>query len=233
MRLLDDENLERSGVVANCRMNRERDLVGTNGYGKELGFNPLEFLNEKLGHQVRVAWLDVCCGSGKALIQAAEQVHADGLSARVGILGVDLVGMFHALNPGLDCLRLVESSLRSWCPHHPFDLITCVHGLHYIGDKLGMIAQAASWLTPDGGFVANLDLINLKLADGQPAGRRVTTDLRGCGLEYDRRRRLVLCRGRKTIDLPYRYVGADDRAGPNYTGQSAVDSYYEASMVAS
>ena len=27
--------------------------------------------------------------------------------------------------------------------------------------------------------------------------------------------------------MPYRYLGADDRAGPNYTGQPAVDSYSE------
>jgi hypothetical protein len=25
----------------------------------------------------------------------------------------------------------------------------------------------------------------------------------------------------------YHYVGADNQAGPNYTGQPAVDSYYE------
>jgi len=30
-----------------------------------------------------------------------------------------------------------------------------------------------------------------------------------------------------TITLPYGYLGADDQAGPNYTGQAAVDSYYE------
>ena len=29
------------------------------------------------------------------------------------------------------------------------------------------------------------------------------------------------------MNLPYRYLGADDQAGPNYTGQPAVDSYYE------
>ena len=46
-------------------------------------------------------------------------------------------------------------------------------------------------------------------------------------MEYDRRKRRVVCRGRKAVDLPYRYLGADDRAGPNYTGQSAVGSYYE------
>jgi hypothetical protein len=40
MRFLSDDQLERSGVVANCRMNRERDLTGSNGYDRELGFNP-------------------------------------------------------------------------------------------------------------------------------------------------------------------------------------------------
>ena len=47
MDLLTDDELERSAVVANCRMNRERDLVGSNGYDRELGFDPLEFLEER------------------------------------------------------------------------------------------------------------------------------------------------------------------------------------------
>jgi hypothetical protein len=75
--------------------------------------------------------------------------------------------------------------------------------------------------------VANLDLANLRLADGRAAGRKVTSGLRRAGLEYDRRRRLVACRGRRVVESPYRYRGADDRAGPNYTGQPAADSYYE------
>ena len=58
-------------------------------------------------------------------------------------------------------------------------------------------------------------------------GRRIAADLRRASLEYDRRRRLVVCQGRWTVEVPYRYLGADDRAGPNYTGQPAVDSYYE------
>ena len=141
-------------------------------------------------------------------------------------MGVDLVGMFHRPGPGL---RACGWSRR---PEHlasdrPFDLITCVHGLHYVGDKLGLIARAASWLAEDGLFVASLDLLNLKFADGRPSGRRMVADLRRAGLEYDRRGRLVTCRGRRIIDLHYRYLGADDRAGPNYTGQPAVDSYYE------
>ncbi len=71
MNLLTDDILERSAVVANCRMNRERDLLGSNGYDRELGFNPLDFLREKLAHQDQADWLDLCCGTGKALIQAA------------------------------------------------------------------------------------------------------------------------------------------------------------------
>jgi hypothetical protein len=116
--------------------------------------------------------------------------------------------------------------LTSWRPDRPFDLITCVHGLHYVGDKLGAIARAASWLAEDGLFAANLDLANLRPSDGR-GGRRFASVLRDRGLEYDRRRRRISCRGRKAMSLPFRYLGADDTAGPNYTGQPAVDSYYE------
>jgi SAM-dependent methyltransferase len=225
MGLLGDAELERSSIVANCRMNRERDLAGSNGYDRELGFNPLDFLRGRPTDGREMAWLDLCCGTGRALIHAAGLVQAEGLD--VEIVGVDLVGMFHRAAPGLTCLRLVEASLSTWRPWRRFDLITCVHGLHYVGDKLGLVARAATWLAEDGLFVANLDLHNLKLADGQPAGRRVAADLRRSGLEYDRRRRRIVCRGRKVVDLPYVYVGAGDRTGPNYTGQPAVDSYYE------
>ena len=225
MRLLGNEALERSAVVANCRMNRERDLLGSNGYDRELGFNPLDLLKERTATGHPAAWLDLCCGTGKALIQAARILGAEGMD--IEIVGVDLVGMFAPTDSSLSCLRLVEAPLSIWRPEHRFDLITCVHGLHYVGDKLGLVARAASWLVEDGLFVANLDLHNLKFDDGELAGRRVVLDLRRSGLEYDRRRRRVICRGRKVVDVPYRYLGADDRTGPNYTGQPAVDSYYE------
>jgi SAM-dependent methyltransferase len=169
--------------------------------------------------------LDLGCGTGKALIQAARILGAEGMD--IEIVGVDLVGMFALTDSSLSCLRLVGAPLSIWRPERRFDLITCVHGLHYVGDKLELVARAASWLTDDGLFVANLDLHNLKFADGRPAGRRVTVYLRRSDLEYDRRRRLIIRRGRKVVDMPYRYLGADDRAGPNYTGQPAVDSYYE------
>lgn len=205
-------------------MNRERGLLGSNGYDRELGFDPLDVLGKPSGEGRSAAWLDLCCGSGKALIEAARIVHDESLD--VELVGVDLAGMFRRIDPGLNRLRLVEASLGDWRPDRSFDLITCVHGLHYIGAKLGLIARAASWLACDGLFAASLDLRNVKIAGGESTARRLADDLRRSGLGYDRRRRLVVCRGRKVVDLPYRYLGADDQAGPNYTGQPAVDSYY-------
>ena len=158
MKLMGDDELERSAVVANCRMNRERNLLGSNGYDRELGFNPLDFLKERITTTHPVTWLDLCCGTGRALSQAARQIHSEGLTSQIEIVGVDLVGMFDQTNSSPSCLRLVEASLSTWSPDRHFDLITCVHGLHYIGDKLGLIARAASWLAEDGLFVANLDL---------------------------------------------------------------------------
>ncbi|MEW4568367.1 methyltransferase domain-containing protein [Tautonia sp. JC769] len=231
MDLLADEDLERSAVVANCRMNRERNLAGSNGYDRELGLDPLGFLKSVEGQRGGAAWLDLCCGSGTALIQAAERLRDEGIGDRISMLGVDLVGMFRPIPEGFPALRLIEASVRRWEPDRTFDLITCVHGLHYVGDKLGLIGRAASWLSEDGLFLASLDLANIKLSDDHIAGRRVATDLRRAGLDYDRRRRLVACRGRRDIAVPYRYLGADDRAGPNVTGQPAVDSHYEPAQV--
>jgi len=170
MEFLSDDVLEQSGVVANSRMNRERTLIGSNGYSKEVGFNPLDLLKETVASAGQAHWLDLCCGSGKALIEAARIVHSEGIDSRIEILGVDLVGMFSDSGSEQKCLRLVEASLTAWQPGRTFDLVTCVHGLHYIGDKLGLIARAASWLTSNGQFAANLDLNNLRLQDGRSAG---------------------------------------------------------------
>lgn len=227
MRLLTDDVLERSGVVANCRMNRERTLVGSNGYSRDLGFNPLDVLMKRLACQEHVRWLDLCCGSGRALIEAAQIIHQDGLETKVEIVGVDLVKVFFPRPAELKCLTLEEASLNRWSSSTYFDLITCVHGLHYIGDKLRLISSAMKWLTDDGRFVANLDVNNFKSIDGRSAARCVATQFREHGLEYNARKKLVSCERRKLVAFPLQYLGADDTAGPNYTGQPAVDSYYE------
>ena len=113
-----------------------------------------------------------------------------------------------------------------WQPDCSFDLITSVHGLHYVGDKLTLISKAVSWLKPQGVFLANLDSNNLKLSNGKIAGRKIIHDLRQAGIEFVSAQRLLVCRGRKEFKPSLEYLGADDSAGPNYTGQAAVDSYY-------
>src|SRR6187549_1338222 len=114
MEYLSDEILERSSVVANCCMNRERNLTGPNGYTRELGTNPLDLLRARIPSAAPVRWLDLCCGSGMALVEAAQIVVDEGLVAQVQILGVDLVGRFFHASSQLTCLSLVEASLSTW-----------------------------------------------------------------------------------------------------------------------
>jgi SAM-dependent methyltransferase len=195
--VLGDEELTRSWVVANNAMNRERGLDGVNSYARELGFHPLAALPEG------GSWLDLCCGSGRALTEAAQR------DPSLTLVGVDLIDA----GP-----TFITASLATWQPDRRFDLITCVHGLHYIGDKLGLLSRIFSWLAPGGRFAGHLDLGNIKTPN--------RFSLRRFGIDYDRRRHLVTCHGPREIVFPYDYAGADDRAGPNYTGQDAVDSYY-------
>ncbi|TCO55023.1 class I SAM-dependent methyltransferase [Actinocrispum wychmicini] len=155
-------------------------------------------------------WLDLCCGSGRALLDAASV-----LDTR--ITGVDLVDFF--AGPAPATVELVAAPVGTWRPARAYDLITCVHGLHYVGDKLGLLARAASWLTPDGLFVANFDVSSVKAPN-------VTKALRLAGFHYNARTRRIRLDGHAAVDLPFDYLGADDSAGPNYTGQPAVDSYY-------
>jgi SAM-dependent methyltransferase len=228
--LLDDAALEMSAVVANCAMNRERQLAGVNSYARELGFDPLAVVLARAGGGGRAqggaaAWLDLCCGSGRALIQAARQVREAGLAGRVDLTGVDLVDAFDAAPGSVRGLELVCAPVAAWEPGRSFDLITCVHGLHYVGDKLALLTRAAGWLTPAGRLAADLDLSAIRVG-GPATTRRLRSRLRAAGFAYSARRRQITCAGRREVRLPYAYLGADDSAGPGYTGQPAVISYY-------
>jgi len=207
--LLDDFALSGSPVVANNAMNRERGLIGVNSYEREVGLDPLSRLVDG------DAWLDLCCGSGRALFEAA----ADPRAVGVTITGVDLVDFFAAAvrPPGLE---LIVANVSTWRPGRRYDLITCVHGLHYVGDRLGLLARAASWLTPTGLLVADFD-------PEQVAGAADLVDaLRRRGFAYDARAHRVTLHGGRDVVFPYRYLGADDTAGPNHTGQPAVRAHY-------
>jgi SAM-dependent methyltransferase len=223
MQLLDDMLLEQSSIVANCRMNRERNLCGSNGYSRDLRLNPMDFLQDAVAENGAARWLDLCCGTGTALVEAGRLIDSKNLA--VEVIGVDLVGLF--ISSSSKRVTLIQASLSDWQPTGTFDLITCVHGLHYIGDKLRLVSRARSWLTETGRFVANLDMANLKLPGRRSSSRLFASELRAAGFHYSFRQKLLQADGGRELALPFRYLGADDQAGPNYTGQPAVDSYYE------
>ena len=223
MQLKDDDELLASPVVANCRMNRERELVGTNSYTRDLGLNPVEFLLARLGDQPMVRWLDLCCGRGLALLDAAAQL--SHVSDRVQIVGVDLVDTFE--RPKTQNLEFIESAIENWQPVGQFDLITCVHGLHYVADKIAAVSRAASWLTKTGTFVSHLDPKNLKHERYRDFSRVVTRHLKQFGVLLDSRRKVVSLKGQADVPTRWKWIGGDDEAGPNYTGQPAVNSWYE------
>lgn len=93
-KLLDDAALEFSSVVAHRFMNRERVLRGGNGYAREIGFDAFDFLAGRVAARGRAGWLDLCCGSGRALIDAAQLSRERELDDRIAIRGVDLVDHF-------------------------------------------------------------------------------------------------------------------------------------------
>jgi SAM-dependent methyltransferase len=221
--VIDDEKLAASSVVANCSMNRDRGLTGRDGYSRVLGVDLLDVLVCGLPGPVR--WLDLCCGRGNALLEAMSLLRARGMADRVRITGVDLVTHFADAPPPE--VRFVTAPVTEWRPEHRFDLITCVHGMHYVGDKLGVLEATASWLTADGTLVANFDATSVRSAGGDPLGRPLAKALREAGFDYDGRTRRIRRHGHADVRLPFHYLGADDTAGPNYTGQPAAHSHYD------
>ena len=90
MELIGEDALDNSPVVANCRMNREREITGTNSYTRDLHFDILAYLSERIREGREVAWLDLCCGSAPAIAQAARRLGEEhGEHAPVRIDGVD------------------------------------------------------------------------------------------------------------------------------------------------
>jgi len=230
-KLINREKLLKSGVVANNRMNRGRGCLGKNSYQKDLSFDAVEFLKERLTTRKSAAWLDIACGEGRALIEAAKILtafeQAENFPLDLQITGIDLAGMFSEFSSNPNFLRLLETPVEDFETPEKFDLITCVHGLHYIGDKLSVIQKAAGWLKKDGVFLANLELSNLKLAENRQANRFFSAFLRKQNFRVDTGKKLIGLEGGRKFEVPFKYLGADDRAGANSTGQPAVDSYYE------
>lgn len=226
MQLLTEEQLIWSPVVANNRMNRKRQASGVNSYEQDLSFMPEVYLNRCLEQQGYVKWLDLCCGEGNALLQYAKAVTAEGRADCVTLTGIDLVDQFQPIPPFMHCLQFKTGSLVNWAYEEQYDLITCVHGFHYIGDKLKALANSLRAISNTGTMIANLDINSIKIA-GDNSEQYLKKVFRENDMAYNARKKVLQCTGPRNIDFGLVYKGANDKAGPNYTGQDAVDSYYQ------
>ncbi|MBC9912573.1 class I SAM-dependent methyltransferase [Chitinophaga varians] len=225
MKLLSSSALLWSPVVANNRMNRKRQASGINSYEKELHLKPENWLNGRLQQHGQATWLDLCCGEGNALLQYAREAAVNHQQENIRLKGIDLVDQFQLIPPDIHCLQFETRSLDNWTSDEQYDLVTCVHGLHYVGDKLHVLAAILKAIKSDGIFLANLDLKSIRIAD-DPQHQYLKKVFAGHNISYDGRRRIIRCEGPRDVSFEVKYQGADDQAGPNYTGQEAVDAYY-------
>jgi SAM-dependent methyltransferase len=227
MELLSKDYLERSPIVANNRMNRDRNAVGVNSYERDIWLSPIEYLADVSHQKSSISWLDICCGRAKALIQTAQHLERQFPNKHYHLTGIDLVDMCDPIPTGVQAVSIITESFFNFNATQKFDLITCVHGLHYLGDKLAAIQKACSLLTPDGLFVANLDILNIKSQTKKDFHKDIAKWLQSNGILYNKKRHLITVNGGRSVTIPFKYIGADDQAGPNYTGQEVVDSHYE------
>ncbi|TND07904.1 MAG: hypothetical protein FD123_2712 [Bacteroidetes bacterium] len=225
MPLLSENQLNWSAVVANSRMNRERNASGVNSYEQEFKFKPEEFLEQQIQRSGFVSWLDLCCGQGNALIQSAEFLAGKELQHKARLKGIDLLDAFRKRDDRLTCLDFEPVPLAGWKPDRKYDLITCVHGLHYIGDKLRIIETALTALAEDGLFIANLDLQNIRI-NGKDASVFLKKQFAAHGIDYHTRSKIIRRKSTLVVELGLKFLGSDDTTGPNYTGQEAVTSHY-------
>jgi 2-polyprenyl-3-methyl-5-hydroxy-6-metoxy-1,4-benzoquinol methylase len=226
MKLLSENELVWSWVVANSKMNRKRNASGVNSYEKELKIKPGVFLEEYIRQFGNVTWLDICCGEGKALIQAAEYLATKGLQDKATLKGIDLVAAFQPIPPSITCVDLDVKSIVDWDSTEQYDLITSVHGIHYIGDKLKVLSAILGRLSEEGLFIANLDLNNIHFINGD-ADKHLKNIFKQNNVQYNSRTRLITCKGPRHLEFNVTYKGANDEVGPNYTGQDSVCSVYE------
>ena len=224
--MLNPDDLLSSSVVANAIMNRGRGFSGVNSYGRELRFDIGAFLERRVRERGEAVWLDACCGQGRALLEAGRQFAGTDWGSGVRIAGVDLVGMFEAGDA--PNVRLIAGNVAAFKPDAPVDLITCVHGLHCLGDKLGFLESAYAMLEAGGMFLGSLDSQNVR--GGESRGlvwRQATAFARRSGVAPDLKSHVLrLDRSEARLDFGLSYAGATVSEKPNYSGITVVDSWY-------
>jgi SAM-dependent methyltransferase len=224
--MLNPNELLASSVVANATMNRGRGFFGVNSYQRELHFDISQFLADRVRTQGQAVWYDACCGQGRALIEADREFAATEWGRKVRIIGADLVEMF--VPNDAPNVQLIAANAVDFAPDCPADLITCVHGLHYLGDKLGFLQNVHVHRAPGGLFLGHLDSNNVReTGSEQPLWSRLSRQARNTGVSLQFKNHLLsLERTESLLKFAAVYVGATISPEPNYTGITVIDSWY-------
>ena len=90
--------------------------------------------------------------------QYAIELSDKGLQNLAVLKGIELVDEFSLIPSFVHCLQFKAKSLADWIPDGSYDWITCVHGLHYVGDKIKILTKMFSTIAAEGMLIANLDL---------------------------------------------------------------------------
>jgi SAM-dependent methyltransferase len=222
--MLTDRELLASSVVANSTMNRGRGLEGVNSYERELRFDILNFLEERVKLRGRAVWYDACCGEGRALNSAAERLIDGGWGSKVRLLGLDLIGSSVDV-PGVE---IAQGDVVTHRWDEPIDLVTCVHGLHYLGDKLGFIENAYSMLADGGLLMGHLDASNIRCEAGTGmTWLGLLRQARRAGVEIKvEQHRLSVRKSAVALRYNVEFRGGVVSERPNYTGITVIDSWY-------
>lgn len=224
--MLQADELLASPIVANSTMNRGRGFSGVNSYERDLRFSITGFLAERMQGRGSALWYDACCGEGRALVEAGRQFDAVGWGGQTQIVGVDLVNMFTPNDA--PHVTLLASDVTAFTLEHPADLITCVHGLHYLGDKLGFLQHAYSLLAPGGLLLGHLDASNVRAEDSKVSvWRQAARYAANRGVKLGLKSHLLrIQRTDAILDFGVAYQGATVSEKPNYTGITVIDSWY-------
>lgn len=226
MTMLRPDELLSSPVVANATMNRGRGLGGVNSYERDLRASPADFLAARVQQRGHALWYDACCGQGRALVEAATRFQATDRGRAARIVGVDLIDMFAPARP--PGLTLIAADVAAFRLEQPADLVTCVHGLHYLGDKLGFLESAYAMLAPGGLLLAHLDPDNVRaLGSGASAWRQASRRAAKGGVPLGFKGHVL--RIQKTdapLSFGLAFRGATVSERPNYTGITVIDSWY-------
>lgn len=226
--LLNDEALLASETVTNGAMNRGRALTGVNSYERELRMDIGAFLARRVEERGQALWYDACCGEGRALREAIALWADQSWASRVQILGVDLWDGFVPVSAS-GSVRFVAADVTTFDPDTEADLVTCVHGIHYLGDKLAFLERCYACLAPGGVFVGHLDSDSLRFAP-DPAVSTWANLLRrtrsgGAAAEY-RKHVLRIEKNAATLRFGMLYAGASIAERPNFSGMIGIDSWY-------